>query len=673
MSKDSTPTVPNFAYPFKNHTKIEDYNKLLAKTSEGNYLFTKYGFFHGGIHFNKANLFATNAQKDGIKAIADGQIVAFRLNDEYQKDSRGELYSSNFFLLKHKIEYPKGNILTLFSLYMHTANKDSYFTDEIIVNNSRMRSGYKIQKDNVLKELTVGTKLILNPNVKESKNRKEVFYVDEEDIDLSKNPTLYIRSVNTTTSKTSNGQSNLNSTPKYHKNIGKVLSQADGKNVVIPKEPIKVNAGDIIALPGEYNLSKPREAQTQNKMLHLELFTADDILAFKKEATNKYKDDKNKPSPSKIKINKDTSIYKIEQRSIVSTTLTRHSNIRLGFSDDGSKYGNKTTLEGTHVKVDINKFETVKSGKKRYKVLELGKSTNAHLTKHWTIHELALDKSIFNTKYIKNTDNTLTKELIVSASNFSTSKLKDKDNKEEKYLKVDNNYFLYSDIEELHALTFHWANIIDKESKDNYSVFEKFEDVLKANKVDFKAKANDIFKEILNFIDKNSDGLISHKELHDATTNEKAKEIYSSIIIKHSNEWHKDINAPSELLKLINNIENLDPKEKEEIETNLNGEKTRVENLGFFNDCSLIEGFPKDDKVWFINPIRMIEEFGKRHYPFEKPNRVVHSVFLHCSASDNSKHDSVDIMDSWHKKRGWSGVGYHYFIKKDGVIQKVEI
>jgi outer membrane protein OmpA-like peptidoglycan-associated protein len=55
---------------------------------------------------------------------------------------------------------------------------------------------------------------------------------------------------------------------------------------------------------------------------------------------------------------------------------------------------------------------------------------------------------------------------------------------------------------------------------------------------------------------------------------------------------------------------------------------------------------------------------------FTKPARAVHTVFLHCSASDNPAHDSAAVIDSWHKANGWSGIGYHYFIRKDGTIEK---
>lgn len=54
---------------------------------------------------------------------------------------------------------------------------------------------------------------------------------------------------------------------------------------------------------------------------------------------------------------------------------------------------------------------------------------------------------------------------------------------------------------------------------------------------------------------------------------------------------------------------------------------------------------------------------------FEKPERDVERVFLHCSASDRPAHDDVAVMREWHLARGWSDVGYHFFIKKDGEVQ----
>lgn len=56
-------------------------------------------------------------------------------------------------------------------------------------------------------------------------------------------------------------------------------------------------------------------------------------------------------------------------------------------------------------------------------------------------------------------------------------------------------------------------------------------------------------------------------------------------------------------------------------------------------------------------------------YKFVKPARPVSRVFVHCSASDNPEHDSVAVINAWHKQKGWAGIGYHYFIRKDGTLE----
>lgn len=50
-------------------------------------------------------------------------------------------------------------------------------------------------------------------------------------------------------------------------------------------------------------------------------------------------------------------------------------------------------------------------------------------------------------------------------------------------------------------------------------------------------------------------------------------------------------------------------------------------------------------------------------------SRSVNRVFIHCSASDVPAHDDVSVMREWHLARGFSDVGYHFFIKKDGTVQ----
>ena len=53
---------------------------------------------------------------------------------------------------------------------------------------------------------------------------------------------------------------------------------------------------------------------------------------------------------------------------------------------------------------------------------------------------------------------------------------------------------------------------------------------------------------------------------------------------------------------------------------------------------------------------------------FKKPRRAVNRVFIHCSAASRKNINAREI-DSWHKQRGWSGIGYHFFIKTDGTLE----
>lgn len=54
---------------------------------------------------------------------------------------------------------------------------------------------------------------------------------------------------------------------------------------------------------------------------------------------------------------------------------------------------------------------------------------------------------------------------------------------------------------------------------------------------------------------------------------------------------------------------------------------------------------------------------------FKKPSRPIDTVWIHCSAASRTNVNAAEV-DRWHKDRGWSGIGYHYFIKTDGTLEK---
>lgn len=44
-------------------------------------------------------------------------------------------------------------------------------------------------------------------------------------------------------------------------------------------------------------------------------------------------------------------------------------------------------------------------------------------------------------------------------------------------------------------------------------------------------------------------------------------------------------------------------------------------------------------------------------------------IVIHCSATKADSDIGVDEIDLWHKAKGWSGVGYHAVIRRDGEIE----
>ncbi len=50
--------------------------------------------------------------------------------------------------------------------------------------------------------------------------------------------------------------------------------------------------------------------------------------------------------------------------------------------------------------------------------------------------------------------------------------------------------------------------------------------------------------------------------------------------------------------------------------------------------------------------------------------RTVNEIIVHCAATPEGKDFTVADIDRWHKARGWSGIGYHWVVYRDGSINK---
>ena len=48
--------------------------------------------------------------------------------------------------------------------------------------------------------------------------------------------------------------------------------------------------------------------------------------------------------------------------------------------------------------------------------------------------------------------------------------------------------------------------------------------------------------------------------------------------------------------------------------------------------------------------------------------RSIKEIIVHCTATSEGKDFTVQQIDSWHRQRGFSCIGYHYIIYRDGTI-----
>lgn len=101
-----------FSSPIESET-LEALGKANANGSGGFFPVGRNGFWHGGVHLETDK---------PIRCIADGRIVAYRINEKplnfLEEEGKGP-YSSSFVLVEHAYQSPKGNALKFFSLYMH--------------------------------------------------------------------------------------------------------------------------------------------------------------------------------------------------------------------------------------------------------------------------------------------------------------------------------------------------------------------------------------------------------------------------------------------------------------------------------------------------------------------------------------------------------------------------
>ena len=259
-TKVESPKIPNVAYPLKPRSNVtnlsQQYFNHLAGDESARFLFNNSGLWHQGIHLRASKFPSSEFENDKICAIADGKLIAYKVDSEYKKDNskaeapmEGAVYSTGYFLLKHKIAYPKENVLTFYSLYRHTAKLGDYKS---------------------------------TPNKAKSGDKNKVVGL----------PLL---------------------------NKHKIATQADVE--VKLDKPIEIKAGEVLGLMGEYN----QAGESGEKLLHLEVFTYDNIEQFKAKAEAAYKQDKEKKGikDNFLYVARDSQLYTVLKDEVVELEKTQ--------------------------------------------------------------------------------------------------------------------------------------------------------------------------------------------------------------------------------------------------------------------------------------------------------------------------------------------------------------
>lgn len=54
---------------------------------------------------------------------------------------------------------------------------------------------------------------------------------------------------------------------------------------------------------------------------------------------------------------------------------------------------------------------------------------------------------------------------------------------------------------------------------------------------------------------------------------------------------------------------------------------------------------------------------------WKKSKRTITDIIIHCSATPEGKDYTVQDIRRWHKQQGWSDIGYHYVIYRNGHVE----
>lgn len=87
------------------------------------------------------------------------------------------------------------------------------------------------------------------------------------------------------------------------------------------------------------------------------------------------------------------------------------------------------------------------------------------------------------------------------------------------------------------------------------------------------------------------------------------------------------------------------------------------------NTKEAVEWFQKKNSLkvdGIVGPATLTKLIPAR---FKKSKRTITDIIIHCSATPEGKDYTVQDIRRWHKQQGWSDIGYHYVIYRNGHVE----
>lgn len=324
MSNDGQTLQPprKFVYPFptlesssgnERTTSPQTYYAALAEAEDGFYPIGYNGQWHGGIHFG-SRTGTVLAQDEGVRCIADGEVIAWKVDDVYPQveyaSCGAATYSTGFVLVRHHLQLPpadrrqasdaaptSGNgqqqepILAFYTLYIHLLDWAGYRQDR-----TKQRPAHW---DRSIQEVGEGANDsrrnhpgndhipdgAVGINLRNTSREYVGFAPRGTQLRLGNESTLrgYFEVLEVVSGETI--PTNLTGVLVFKSEMSQIPPEPDEKgSIVIPDRPIPVKAGDLVGHLGQYqryvDMNPMGSTCSERPLVQVDVFTTDDIEAF---------------------------------------------------------------------------------------------------------------------------------------------------------------------------------------------------------------------------------------------------------------------------------------------------------------------------------------------------------------------------------------------------------